>query len=94
MGADVERWRPLVAQHFADVNRVLCLMRYESGGNPDAYNPSGASGLMQIMPFWADSLGIPRASLFDPATNIEVAAHVYSVQGWWAWSPYKAGRCR
>lgn len=27
----------------------------ESGGNPNAYNPSGASGLFQTMPFWGST---------------------------------------
>lgn len=93
MGGDVERWRPLVAQYFSDVNTALAVMKCESGGNPNAFNKSGASGLMQVMPFWADSLGIPRKALFDPATNLRVAAYVLEVQGWKAWSAYRRG-CR
>lgn len=50
MGSNVEQWRPLVAQHFpaSEVERALCIMSYESGGNPNAKNPrSSASGLFQ-----------------------------------------------
>lgn len=95
-GAGVERWRDLVAEYFrpGDVNRALCLMRYESGGVPSARNPSGASGLMQIMPFWAPHFGVSAQDLFDPGTNIRLAASIRDSQGWVAWSPYKRGRCR
>ncbi len=94
MGSNVEQWRGLVAGYFADVDRALCLMQYESGGNPTATSYAGARGLMQVMPFWARSLGMSPDALYDPATNLEVAAYVYGQQGWWAWSPYKRGLCR
>lgn len=95
MGTNVEQWRSLVAAYFRaeDVDRALCLMRYESGGNPDAHNPSGASGLMQIMPFWAASWGLPTSALFDPDTNLRLAAYIRDAQGWDAWSPYNRGLC-
>lgn len=94
MGSNVEQWRGLVSGYFADVDRALCLMQYESGGNPTATSYAGARGLMQVMPFWARHLGISVDALYDPATNLEVAAYVYGQQGWWAWSPYKRGLCR
>lgn len=94
IGSNVEQWRGLVAGYFADVDRALCLMQYESGGNPNATSWAGARGLMQVMPFWARSLGMSPDALYDPATNLEVAAYVYGQQGWWAWSPYKRGLCR
>ena len=47
----------------------------ESGGNPNAYNPSGASGLWQI-------LGAPfPGNLFDPATNARMAVAKYTAAG-------------
>lgn len=97
MGSDVEQWRPLVAGHFnpGDVDRVLCLMGKESGGNPDARNTSsGASGLMQIMPFWAGEYGVSRADLFTPEINLYIARKIRDSQGWGAWSPYNRGECR
>jgi len=47
----------------------------ESGGNPRAYNPSGASGLWQILgnPFPGDP--------FDPATNARMAVAKYNSAG-------------
>lgn len=94
IGSNVEQWRGLVGEYFSDVDRALCLMRYESGGNPNAKSWAGARGLLQVMPFWAESLGMSPDALYDPTTNIKVAKHVYDQQGWWAWSPYKRGLCR
>lgn len=96
MGAGVEQWRELAASYFgSEVDRALCLMAHESGGNPSAQNPSsGASGLMQVMPFWADEYGVSRGALFDPATNLRIAKGIRDSQGWTAWSPYNRGECR
>lgn len=93
----VDRWGPLVASYFRpeDIDRALCLMELESAGDPGAKNPSsGASGLMQVMPFWAGHFGYSSSDLFDPWINIEVAAMIRDKQGWGAWSPYGRGLCR
>lgn len=58
----------------------------ESGDNPYARNPSGASGLFQFMPStWA---GTPYASssVFDPVANARAAAWLYARRGASAWS--------
>lgn len=92
MGSNVEQWRGLVAAYFSDVDRALCLMSHESGGNPNARNPSsGAAGLFQVMPFWWEKYGGDR---YDPETNVRVASLIYQQQGWSAWSPYNRGLCR
>jgi len=57
------------------------LMWCESHCQPKAYNRSGASGLMQIMPMWHAG-----RDPFDPATNLAMAHEVYERQGWRAWS--------
>lgn len=96
-GSGVDRWGPLVASYFhpEDVSRALCLMELESAGDPGAKNPtSGASGLMQVMPFWAGHFGYSTVDLFDPWTNLEIAAAIRDQQGWEAWSPYVRGLCR
>jgi len=93
----VERWGPLVATYFRpeDVERALCLMDFESGGDPEARNSiSGASGLMQVMPFWAGHFGHDTGALFDPQVNLEIAAWIRDQHGWSAWSPYVRGSCR
>lgn len=92
IGSGVEQWRGLVSKYFTDVNRALCIMVAESGGNPNAVNPSsGAAGLFQVMPFWWNKFGGDR---FNPETNVRVAAKILGLQGWNAWSPYKRGMCR
>ena len=92
----VEEWRPLVAGHFApgDVETALCLMERESAGNPTAKNPSGASGLMQVMPGWANDFGMSVNDLMIPEKNLYAAARIKDIQGWTAWSPYNRGECR
>ena len=52
----VERWRPLVASHFAadQVDTALCVIRHESHGDPSVINTAateavgGSIGLFQI----------------------------------------------
>lgn len=92
---DVEVWRDLTTAYFGDeADRALCLMGYESAGNPGARNSSsGAAGLMQVMPFWAAEYGVDYAGLFDPETNLRIAKGIRDNQGWTAWSPYNRGLC-
>ena len=93
---DIETWRPLAALYFDadDVGRAMCLMIAESGGNPEARNPtSGAAGLMQIMPFWAEVFGYSHDDLFRPDVNLWVASQIFEKQGWTAWTPYQRGLC-
>jgi hypothetical protein len=95
-GFDVESWRPLTALYFDPdhLDRVLCLMTAESGGDPAARNPvSGAAGLMQVMPFWAEVFGYATDELLRPDINLWVASQILDQQGWTAWSPYQRGLC-
>jgi hypothetical protein len=92
---DVEVWRPLVEAHFApsEVARALAVISCESSGDPNAKNPrSSASGLFQHLGrFWAErsvKAGLPGADIFDPASNVAVAAWlVYEGGGWSHWNP-------
>jgi Transglycosylase SLT domain len=97
MGDDPEAWRPLAAVYFEpeQVDRVMCLMGHESGGNPEARNlGSDAAGLMQVMPTWAPHFGYRYDDLFNPAINLWVARQILDRQGWSAWAPYQRGECR
>lgn len=97
MGDNAAGWAALVAVFFPadEVDRVVCLIEAESGGNPAARNPgSGASGLMQVMPGWAGVFGYEPQELFDPSVNLWIARRIRDTQGWGAWSPYLRGACR
>lgn len=93
----VERWRPLVAEHFpeSEVETALCIIRHESSGDPRADNPrSSAAGLFQILgSLWAPHFGIATDDLYDPALNVELARRIWDESGWRAWSPYQRGLC-
>lgn len=88
-----ERWRELVAAHFApqDVPLALRVIHCESSGWPDAVNDAyGASGLFQHLPsFWDERTARANVSgsIFDPETNVAVAAWlVYEGGGWRHWN--------
>lgn len=49
---------------------VLAVIEIESGFDRFAVSPSGARGLMQVMPFWKKEIGHPRDDLFYPPTNL------------------------
>ena len=94
----VERWRPLVAQHFpaGEVDTAVCIIRHESSGDPGADNPrSSATGLFQILAsLWGPHYGVSTEELHEPNTNVRLAKDIWKQQGWSAWSPYRRGACR
>jgi soluble lytic murein transglycosylase-like protein len=49
---------------------VKAVIRAESGFRPDAVSPTGAVGLMQLMPATGRKLGISVAGLRDPEVNV------------------------
>lgn len=62
------------AAHVADVDSALLMavIEVESGGNPRAVSPKGATGLMQLMPDTGARHG--AVDLFDPRQNIAAGA--------------------
>jgi TP901 family phage tail tape measure protein len=69
-------------------NLMAAIALAESGGDPQAHNPSGASGLWQI-------LGVPfPGDPFDPETNARMAVAKYESQGLGAWEVYTKGTYR
>lgn len=64
---------------------MAAIAEAESGGRSDAHNPSGASGLWQI-------LGQPfPGNVFDPLTNARMAVAKWKSQGLGAWVTWTSG---
>jgi soluble lytic murein transglycosylase-like protein len=55
-------------EHNLDVDLLASLVKAESGGNTRAVSPTGARGLMQLMPATAFSLGVLDS--FQPKQNL------------------------
>ena len=51
---------------------IRSVMQAESGFDPAAVSPTGAAGLMQLMPAVAQELGV--ANIFDPRENVMAGA--------------------
>jgi len=56
-------------RHGVDPHLVLAIIDVESGGDAAAVSPSGAQGVMQIMPETARELDLDAP--FDPQANID-----------------------
>jgi len=92
-GTDCEQWfwyaleAGFTVQEW--VNPVSWIMERESNCLPYVVNHNGgASGLMQVMPMWADDCGGTPTMLLDPMFNLRCAVHIKIVQGWPAWSTF------
>ena len=98
VGAGTEQWRSLVATYFpvGEVDRALCIMGFESGGDPGVISYANSHGLMQVhAPSWAGFYGVTWAALLDPVTNVQIAADIFLHQGGWVhWNPWQRGECR
>lgn len=54
---------------------IVAIIKVESSGRVSAVSNKGAQGLMQVMPFWKDELGI-EGTLFDIDNNIRAGTHI------------------
>ena len=64
--------RNAAAAHVS-VALVKAVVHAESGFDPSAVSPKGASGLMQLMPATAERYGV--RNVFDPAQNVAAGVH-------------------
>ncbi len=55
---------------------VLALIEVESRFDEYAISVSGARGLMQVMPFWLDEIGISDNNLFKIRTNLRMGCTI------------------
>lgn len=55
---------------------VLAVIDVESAFDPFAVSSAGAVGLMQVMPFWPNQLGLSRQDLIDVELNIRMGTSI------------------
>ena len=91
-------WRDLIATYFPGEVDTACrvFVGCESKGDPNAVSATGDHGLAQINArTWnrpghhdpvADWIGRHWAYVYDPATNLEMAAKIRAAYGWQSWS--------
>jgi soluble lytic murein transglycosylase-like protein len=80
--------RSNAARHGLDPRLVKAVIAAESEFTARAKSPTGALGLMQLMPDTANEVGVSSKLLFDPASNIRAGtaylAHLFAR----AWKRY------
>jgi soluble lytic murein transglycosylase-like protein len=55
---------------------VLAVIQVESGFDEFAISVSGARGLMQVMPFWLNEIGLSDKNLFKIRTNLRMGCTI------------------
>jgi hypothetical protein len=55
---------------------VLAVIDVESAFDPFAVSSAGAVGMMQVMPFWPEELGLSRRDLLDVELNIRMGTSI------------------
>ena len=84
---DREERMELLKNVFCEANRagevklppglVMALIDVESGFNRYAVSYAGAVGLMQVMPFWPENLGMRRHQLIKAPENIRMGCAIF-----------------
>lgn len=73
----IARWVHIYGQRFdLPPELILGLIHVESQFDHYALSHVGAQGLMQIMPFWKDTLGTKEDNLFEIETNIRYGCSI------------------
>ncbi len=55
---------------------VLAVIDVESAFDPFAVSSAGAVGLMQVMPFWPNELGLTTKDLIDVELNVRMGTSI------------------
>ena len=79
--SNVRSWcKPIIQEcvekHNLELELVAAIVMQESGGNPNAVNPSGATGLMQVMRDTVMKFRPSVSELLDPETNIRTGCNI------------------
>lgn len=82
------QYADLIRAHWPrDAEWAISIAWRESRCRPDAYNPSGASGLFQLLGHQDLVEAVcPGGSVFDPVCNVKAAWALYSGSGRSPWS--------
>ena len=91
-GINVARWVWLaddVGWPYPEWPTLMMVVDRESGGSPKAQNPSGAAGLLQLMPGWYNGTYYGNMPDFDPhipRLNLKYGLWGWKVDGWIPWA--------
>lgn len=88
-----DRWDDLILRYSRiyrlDSRLLKSIMAAESEFDPKAVSPSGARGLMQVMPVTSEGVGVPAKTLHDPAAGVKAGAAYLQVLFKAAWSMFR-----
>jgi len=84
-----DRWDEMILRYAKiyklDSRLLKSIMAAESEFDPKAVSPSGARGLMQVMPVTSAGVGIPASKLNEPASGVKAGAAYIQVLFKAAW---------
>ncbi|MBI5246555.1 MAG: transglycosylase SLT domain-containing protein [Elusimicrobia bacterium] len=84
-----DRWDEMILRYAKiyklDSRLLKSIMAAESEFDPKAVSPSGARGLMQVMPVTAQGVGISPSKLHDPMSGVKAGAAYIQVLFRAAW---------
>jgi hypothetical protein len=87
--AKTDRWDDMILRYAKiyklDSRLLKSIMAAESEFDPKAVSPSGARGLMQVMPVTSEGVGVSASALHDPASGVKAGAAYIQVLFKAAW---------
>lgn len=87
---DGEQYRALIQRYWprAEWENAYRVMMAESSGNPAAHNTNGedSRGLYQLNVAANANPSLAGENLYDPETNVRLAAQMWQERGWQPWT--------